>query len=188
MNLNIFPTNDYDNKQCRAPAQNKPNQTQFPKNQGRFRPPSASGGYITKGTSICQMNAIHKEVLQSQVTETVLDFYRSYLEKGGRQKLAEAVKAQTGVEKEDLTSARQVSSNVQTDPLSQRKSSNSFDNLISSVALSCRSGTFTPTESLALASATGSLLTRTKQRRRVPARDQVHLERSVEKHTSAEVI
>lgn len=65
------------------------------------------GGYITKGTSICQMNAILKEVLESKATETVLDFYRSYLEKGGRQKLAEAIKAQTGVEKEDITSARQ---------------------------------------------------------------------------------
>ena len=65
------------------------------------------GGYITKGTSICQMNAIPKEVLESKVIETMLDFYRSYLEKGGRQKLAEAVKAQTGTEKEDITSARQ---------------------------------------------------------------------------------
>jgi DNA invertase Pin-like site-specific DNA recombinase len=65
------------------------------------------GGYITKGTSICQMNAIPKEVLESKVIETVLDFHRSYLEKDGRQKLAEAVKAQTGVEKEDITSARQ---------------------------------------------------------------------------------
>jgi hypothetical protein len=65
------------------------------------------GGYITKGTSICQMNAIPKEVLESKAIETVLDFYRSYLEKGGRQRLAEAVKAQTGREKEDITSARQ---------------------------------------------------------------------------------
>ena len=65
------------------------------------------GGYITKGTSICQMNAIPKEVLESKVIEIVLDFYRSYLEKSGRQKLAEAVKAQTGTEKEDITSARQ---------------------------------------------------------------------------------
>jgi len=63
--------------------------------------------YITKGTSICQMNAIPKEVLESKIIETVLDFYKSYLEKGGRQKLAEAVKAQAGTEKEDITSARQ---------------------------------------------------------------------------------
>jgi hypothetical protein len=57
------------------------------------------GGYITKGTSICRMNAIPKAVLESKVIETVLDFYRSYLEKGGRQKFAEAIKAQTKVEK-----------------------------------------------------------------------------------------
>jgi DNA invertase Pin-like site-specific DNA recombinase len=65
------------------------------------------GGYITKGTSICRLNAIPKAVLESKVIETVLDFYSSYLEKGGRQKLAEAVKAQTKTEKEDITSARQ---------------------------------------------------------------------------------
>ncbi len=53
------------------------------------------------------MNAIPKEVLESKVIEIVLDFYRSYLEKSGRQKLAEAVMAQTGTEKEDITSARQ---------------------------------------------------------------------------------
>jgi len=65
------------------------------------------GGYITKGTSVCQMNAIPKEMLESKVIETVLDFYKPYLEKDGRQKLAEAIKAQTGAEKEDITSARQ---------------------------------------------------------------------------------
>jgi vacuolar-type H+-ATPase subunit I/STV1 len=53
------------------------------------------------------MNAIPKEVLESQVIETVLSFYKAFLEHGGRQKLAEAVKAQTGLEKEDITSARQ---------------------------------------------------------------------------------
>ena len=37
----------------------------------------------------------------------MLDFYSSYLEKPGRQKLAEAIKAQTKTEKEDITSARQ---------------------------------------------------------------------------------
>jgi DNA invertase Pin-like site-specific DNA recombinase len=65
------------------------------------------GGYITKGTSVCRMNAIPKEVLESKVIETVLCFYKPYLEKDGRQKLAEAVKAQTGIEKEDIVSARQ---------------------------------------------------------------------------------
>jgi DNA invertase Pin-like site-specific DNA recombinase len=65
------------------------------------------GGYITKGTTICQMNAIPKEAIESKVIEMVLDFYKPYLEKDGRQKLAEAVKSQTGAEKEDITSARQ---------------------------------------------------------------------------------
>lgn len=64
-------------------------------------------GYITKGTSICQMNAIAKESLESKVIESVLGFYKSYLEKDGRQKLAEAIKAQTGTEKEDITAAHQ---------------------------------------------------------------------------------
>lgn len=65
------------------------------------------GGYITKGTTVCQMNAIPKELLESKVIETVLCFYKPYLERDGRQKLAEAVKAQTGLEKEDIVSARQ---------------------------------------------------------------------------------
>jgi hypothetical protein len=39
------------------------------------------------------MNAIPKEELESKVIETVLCFYKAYLEKDGRQKLAEAVKA-----------------------------------------------------------------------------------------------
>jgi len=65
------------------------------------------GGYLTKGTSICQINSIPKGVLESKVIETVLDFYRSYFEKDNPQKLAEAVKAQAKAEKEDIISARQ---------------------------------------------------------------------------------
>jgi DNA invertase Pin-like site-specific DNA recombinase len=65
------------------------------------------GGYITKGTTICQMNAIPKEVLESKVIETVLCFYKPYLDKDGRQKLAATVKSQTGVEKEAIALARQ---------------------------------------------------------------------------------
>jgi len=64
------------------------------------------GGYITKGTSICQMNAIPKEVLESKVIETVLDFYRPYLENGGRRKLAQAVKKQIGSEGKEFATAR----------------------------------------------------------------------------------
>jgi hypothetical protein len=65
------------------------------------------GGYITKGTSTCEMNAIPKGVMESRVIEVVLDFYRPYLAKDGRRKLAEAVKAQIGSETEDLAAARQ---------------------------------------------------------------------------------
>jgi hypothetical protein len=82
------------------------------------------GGYITKGTRICQMNAIPKEILESKAIETVLDFYRSYLEKGGRKKLAESVKAQTGTEKEDITSARQRAQ------AKQKKIGKTIDNLL----------------------------------------------------------
>jgi len=53
------------------------------------------------------MNAIPKEELESKIIEAVLDFYRSYLAKDGRRKLAEAVKAQIGSETEDLAAARQ---------------------------------------------------------------------------------
>jgi len=64
------------------------------------------GGYITKGTSVCQMNAIPKDILESAVLNAVLNFYRPYLEKDGRRKLAEAVKAQIGSETQDFDTAR----------------------------------------------------------------------------------
>ena len=59
------------------------------------------GGYISKGKSICQMNPIAQEELENKVIDSVLNFYRPYLEKDGRQKLAQAVKEQTGFEKQD---------------------------------------------------------------------------------------
>jgi len=64
------------------------------------------GGYITKGRSICELNAIPQKVLESLVTDTVIDFYRPYLGKGGRRKLAVAVKAQIGSEAEEFVAAR----------------------------------------------------------------------------------
>jgi len=64
------------------------------------------GGYITKGRSICELNAIPQEVLESKVIDTVLDFYKPYLEKGGRKKLAEAIKIQVNFEGEELVAAR----------------------------------------------------------------------------------
>jgi len=65
------------------------------------------GGYITKGTNVCQMNAIAKKVLEATVINAVLDFYRPYLEKDGRMKLAKAVKMQVNYEGEELISARE---------------------------------------------------------------------------------
>ena len=64
------------------------------------------GGHIARGKSICEINLIPKGKLESLVIDTVLDFYRPYLEKGGRRKLAEAVKAQLGSETEDFSAAR----------------------------------------------------------------------------------
>jgi site-specific DNA recombinase len=65
------------------------------------------GGYITKGKKVCEMNPIPKEELEQEVIKAVLDFYRPYLQKDGRKKIAEIIKRQTGAEKEDLTTARQ---------------------------------------------------------------------------------
>jgi hypothetical protein len=65
------------------------------------------GGYITKGRKICEMNPIPKEELEEKVIEAVLDFYRPYLQKDGRNRLAEIIQRQTGSEQEDVADARQ---------------------------------------------------------------------------------
>jgi len=65
------------------------------------------GGYITRGKKVCEMNPIPKEELEQEVIKAVLDFYRPYLQKDGRKKIAEIIKQQTGAEKEDLAAARQ---------------------------------------------------------------------------------
>ena len=52
------------------------------------------GGYITKGTKICQMNFMPKEELEQKVINAILDFYRPSLQKDGRIKLAEIIKRQ----------------------------------------------------------------------------------------------
>jgi hypothetical protein len=64
------------------------------------------GGYIAKGRSICEMNAIGQKVLEETVIKVVLDFYKPFLEKGGRKKMAEAVKTQIGSEAEEFVAAR----------------------------------------------------------------------------------
>lgn len=64
------------------------------------------GGYITKGKKACEMNPIPQKILECKVIDAVLDFYKPYLDKDGRKKLAEAVKKQIGSEGEELAAAR----------------------------------------------------------------------------------
>ncbi|MFH1615103.1 MAG: recombinase family protein [Planctomycetota bacterium] len=64
------------------------------------------GGYITKGRRVCEMNLIPQKLLEGKVINTVLEFYRPYLEKDGRRKLAEAIKMQVNFEGKELISAR----------------------------------------------------------------------------------
>ncbi|MFC1603739.1 zinc ribbon domain-containing protein [Planctomycetota bacterium] len=64
------------------------------------------GGYIAKGRSICEMNAIPQKVVEETVIKMVLDFYRWLLGKGGRTELAEAVRALIGSEAEEFVAAR----------------------------------------------------------------------------------
>ncbi len=52
------------------------------------------------------MNAIPQKVLEETVIRIVLGSYKPFLEKGGRKKLAEAVKAQIGSEAEEFVAAR----------------------------------------------------------------------------------
>ncbi len=59
------------------------------------------GGYITKGKKVCQMNSIPQKILEDRVIDAVLDFYKRYLNKGGRKKLAEAIKVQINFEGEE---------------------------------------------------------------------------------------
>jgi Recombinase len=66
----------------------------------------ACGGYITKGTSVCQMNSILQTDIEETVINAVLEFYDPYLAKGGKQKLADAVKNELGSEDDQLTRAR----------------------------------------------------------------------------------
>ena len=64
------------------------------------------GGYITKGKKVCEMNPIPQKILEDKVIDMVLDFYRPYLNNGGRRKLAEAVKKQIGSEGKEFATAR----------------------------------------------------------------------------------
>jgi len=52
------------------------------------------------------MNALPQKVLEETAIRIVLGSYKPFLEKGGRKKLAEAVKAQIGSEAEEFVAAR----------------------------------------------------------------------------------
>ena len=90
------------------------------------------GGYITKGKKVCEMNPIPKKILEEKVIEVVLDFYKGYLDKGGRKKLAEAVKLQVNCEGKELVTARQ---RTQTE---QEKIGKTIDNLLDNLTATNR--------------------------------------------------
>jgi DNA invertase Pin-like site-specific DNA recombinase len=90
------------------------------------------GGYITKGKKVCEMNPIPKKILEKKVIEVVLDFYKGYLGKGGRKKLAEAVKLQVNCEGKELITARQ---RTQTE---QEKIGKTIDNLLDNLTATNR--------------------------------------------------
>ena len=64
------------------------------------------GGYLTKGTKICQMNPISQSALEKLVISVVIDFYKQYIKKDGRRKLGQIIRQQTGLEKKDFVNAR----------------------------------------------------------------------------------
>jgi hypothetical protein len=90
------------------------------------------GGYISKGKSVCQMNSIPQEVLENKVIDTVLGFHQPYLEMEGQDKLALAVKEQTGFEKQDITEARQ---RAKTE---QERITQIIDNLLDNITITNR--------------------------------------------------
>jgi DNA invertase Pin-like site-specific DNA recombinase len=65
------------------------------------------GGHISKGNTICKMNPLPQEELESLVVNTVLDYYSPYLEKDGRKKISALIKDQSGVEQENIEKSQQ---------------------------------------------------------------------------------
>lgn len=66
----------------------------------------ACGGYITKGASICSLNPVGQARLETTVIEALLAFYKPCLGRGGRKKLAAAIRDSTGVETTEVEAAR----------------------------------------------------------------------------------
>ena len=52
------------------------------------------------------MNAIPQKTLEEKAIKIVLDFYEPFLDKGGRKKLAQVIKAQISTEAEEFVAAR----------------------------------------------------------------------------------
>ena len=73
------------------------------------------------------MNPIPKKILEGKVIDTALDFYRPYLEKTGRKKLAEAIKMQVNFEGKELVAARQRAQ------AEQEKIGKTIDNLLDNI-------------------------------------------------------
>ena len=65
------------------------------------------GGYITKGKSVCQSNSIKKDILENTIIETILEYYSRYLQKDGRELLANIIKSQIQSEVTDFKAAKQ---------------------------------------------------------------------------------
>jgi hypothetical protein len=53
-----------------------------------------SGGYITKGSSVCQLGPILQEKLKKAVIDAVLKFYEPYLSGAGRKRLSTQIHQQ----------------------------------------------------------------------------------------------
>ena len=64
------------------------------------------GGYISRGTSVCQYRPIPQQKLEHAVIEALLGFYERYDGAKGRHLLIKAVQAHAGVEAHDVASAR----------------------------------------------------------------------------------
>jgi len=68
---------------------------------------TVDGEYVTRDRKTCQLDQIDKDVLETSVIEAVQGFYRPYLVKDGRRKLATVVKEQLGSEGSEVEVARQ---------------------------------------------------------------------------------
>lgn len=65
------------------------------------------GGYINRGKSTCRLGSILKQSIEAAVKAEVFDYYRPYLEAGGRDRLARRVRKHLGQESVELAEARQ---------------------------------------------------------------------------------